>query len=202
MLMILGNQVVRSRGDVARPTLVTGVAPFRSPLRVRVERKHDLANMIGKMASVRERAAVGRYGVEDGSRGRVEKSQDESIGNCRKSSVPKWADADWLQSRAVQAPIELMTIRGTYLSSTQLEASYPTPVVPFREKPYLFFSARCRSYQQLLQPLPVAPPPPNIASIHNRSHSRFWFCSDPSNEEPYQRLRLDYLVNQLICYSS
>jgi hypothetical protein len=54
LMMVLGNLVARSRGDVARHTLVTGVAPFRSPLRVRVERRHDLANMIGKMASVRE----------------------------------------------------------------------------------------------------------------------------------------------------
>ena len=34
-------------------TLVTADAPFRSPLRVRVERREDLANMTGELAAIR-----------------------------------------------------------------------------------------------------------------------------------------------------
>lgn len=64
MLLSLGNDDDGSRGPVScghgMHTLVMVLAPFRNPLRVRVERKHDLANMTGKLASVcRERAAIG-----------------------------------------------------------------------------------------------------------------------------------------------
>lgn len=82
------------------------VAPFRSPLRVRVERKQDLASIIGKLYRGRresrnqDETAIGRGGSISRSEG--EKAQQEVIGIERKSSVPKWADADWLESRAAR----------------------------------------------------------------------------------------------------
>lgn len=63
-----------------RPTLVTAVAPFRSPLKVRAERREDLANMIGKMASIRiESRDSDGTAMRLGSGSEIQKAQGEAI---------------------------------------------------------------------------------------------------------------------------
>lgn len=84
-------------------TLETLTAPFRSPLRARVERRPVLANIIGKLDRIRkvnrDRGDGGMWfdlGV-GGRKGFSRRSHE-----CRENpEFPKWADADWPRSRGL-----------------------------------------------------------------------------------------------------
>ena len=93
------------------------VAPLRSPLRARVERKQDLANIIGKLGRDCRRGRnqdVKVEGIDLGVARREELTIGVKVMSIRENPAhSKRVESDWLQSRAeVEAWPPTMPVAG------------------------------------------------------------------------------------------